>query len=107
MFFELKRSVQSKDRQNAAQCKQKLMIINANPSSRLNAPNPFDFIATRATRLTRTLRALAVLLAIGILSHEARDTIRILNGIGRIAESEGRTAASLRVVDRPEEVEAR
>jgi hypothetical protein len=41
---------------------------------------------------------LAVKLAVGVLSHEARDTIRILKSHSRIAESEWRAATSLWVV---------
>src|ERR1700722_9986687 len=45
---------------------------------------------------------LAVLLASLVLSHEARNTIRIMNSHGRVAESKRRTATSLRVICRLE-----
>jgi len=62
-------------------------------------------IATRANRLYSKSRTLAVQLAIGILGHEARDTIWVWDGKGRIEPGEERTATSLRVISRRELIE--
>jgi hypothetical protein len=91
----------------------RFIATNTIPSPAREKYSTLDFtpLLARADRLCKDKKAtslltLAVLLAITILRHEARDRTQVRDGAVHILEGEERTAAGLGVVPRAQLVEA-